>query len=110
MSEDAHLSEPSKPYDPRNWGWSCPHCDYYGHYYSESGRSAFAEQHLRGHGAKLPENAPVKTPGQLMQEWSEKVLGIPLPPKDYNKLELTVADKSFLKTRGVSIKEWEPNG
>lgn len=129
MSEDAHLS-PSTPeaYDPRNFEWACPYpnCKYYFKGFGQSSLDAMRELHLGNHKRdQFLQEKGITPSSPLAREqrptvepagtFGSRVLGLPLPPKEktpeeYEKLELTLADKSFLKSRGISIKEWENNG
>lgn len=97
--------------------WKCTHpgCKYEVTAYGTESFRVLKELHLEHHireGIKAiqnfeknkkefedslkPEMPPVVEPTAV-------VPFVPPPPKDYDKLELTVADKTFLKTRGVKV-------
>jgi hypothetical protein len=71
----------------KKFEWKCPHpgCIYSISAYSDSGLKTMRGFHEDVH-----------------KRERDFVLGtMPAPPKDINKLDLTVADKAFLKTRGI---------
>ena len=75
------------------FSWKCPREGCRGETVSwtENGLKAFRDLHTKDHERKDKEN---------MIAFQESILTG--PPRDYNKWELTVADKAFLRTRGIS--------
>jgi hypothetical protein len=77
----------------KKYGWKCPYpsCVYEAIMYGEASLRVAKELHLAAH-----ENNEQKA-----REEFRKL--VPPPKKDYDVLELTVADKAFLKTRRILV-------
>jgi hypothetical protein len=77
----------------KKYGWKCPYpnCVYEAIMYGEASLRVAKELHLAAH-----ENNEQKARVEF-----QKLM--PSPKKNYDELELTVADKAFLKTRGIKI-------
>lgn len=74
----------------KKYNWKCPHpgCIYEAIMYGESSLKVAKELHLANH----------ENNDRLALAEFRKLVPI---ERDYNKLELTTADKAFLKTRGI---------
>lgn len=122
MSEDAHLSDSLVPYDPRKFEWNCPYpnCKYYFKGFGQSSLDAMRELHLGNHKRDQFMQEKGITPSSPMAreenptvedlaDWAKRIgkTIVEKSPEEYEKLDLTVTDKAFLKTRGISIDEWE---
>ena len=79
----------------KKYGWKCPYpnCIYEAIMYGESSLKIAKELHLAAH----------EKSEQLARAEFQKLL--PPVKKNYDVLELTVADKSFLRTRGIKVEE-----
>lgn len=75
----------------KKYNWKCPYpgCIYEAIMYGEASLKVAKSLHLEGH----------EKNDQLARAEFKKL--VPEPKKDYNVLELTGADKAFLKTRGI---------
>jgi hypothetical protein len=75
------------------YNWKCPRegCRKEISAWTENGLRALREPHVAEHASKDRENLIL---------FQKTILDG--PPRDYNKWELTVADKAFLRTRGIS--------
>jgi len=86
------------PDNLKKYGWKCPYpgCIYEAIMYGEASLKVAKELHLTAH----DKNDQIsREEFKIAQAEFQKFM---LPPvKDYNVLELTVADKAFLKTRGI---------
>ena len=73
--------------------WKCPRegCKKDISAWTENGLKSLKEPHIKEHESKDRENMAL----------FQKIISAG-PPRDYNKWELTVADKAFLRTRGIS--------
>lgn len=78
--------EPLKTYE-----WTCPECKKLLKLYGEASLKTMKELHIGNH-------------ERAKELWDLEQKNKSLTtPKDYNTLDLTVADKAFLKTRGVKV-------
>jgi hypothetical protein len=84
--------EEKSSFGPKH-NWKCPRegCRKEITAWTEGGLRALKEPHVKEHESQDREN---------MILFQRAILEG--PPRDYNKWELTVADKAFLRTRGVS--------
>ena len=75
----------------KKYGWKCPYpdCVYEAIMYGEASLKVAKELHLQAH----------EKNDQLAKDEFKKTL--PPVKKNYDVLELTVADKAFLKVRGI---------
>jgi hypothetical protein len=99
--------------------WKCPvaGCKYEFKAYGEESFRTLKELHLDAH-AKEEKKAAAQASINFLKnkaefearlfneaKSSETLATVHIPKKDYNKLELTVADKAFLKTRGIKVED-----
>jgi len=96
----------------RRFEWRCPYpgCKYLFLGYGPASIEAMRDLHLGNHKRDQFLIEKGIKPSMPLASTEVPTIEEPLPtktPEEYEKLEITVADKAFLKTRGISIKEWE---